>query len=294
MFDFRYHVASLTAVLLALVIGILVGVGISGRGFVDEAERRNLNDRIAELSNELQAARDRSAGLLRQQSAARDFVEEAYPVLADRRLDGKRVAVVVAGSIDRTVDAAMRAVRDAGGRIVRVRALTVPLEDAELQRTLERVPALGGYVGEEHLRDVGRDLGREVADGGEAPLWSALAGVLVEERLFERREPADGVVLVRTADPQAGATARFLAALYAGARSTGVPVVGVERSDAAQSALPVFRRQGVSTVAGIETPAGRLALVLLLAGAEPGDYGTGAGAGDGLLPPIEPLPAADG
>jgi hypothetical protein len=39
LFDFRYHVASLAAVFLALVLGILVGVGISGRGLVDNSER---------------------------------------------------------------------------------------------------------------------------------------------------------------------------------------------------------------------------------------------------------------
>ena len=38
MFDLRYHVASLAAVFLALVIGILVGVGISDQGLVDSAK----------------------------------------------------------------------------------------------------------------------------------------------------------------------------------------------------------------------------------------------------------------
>ena len=38
MFDLRYHVASLAAVFLALVIGILVGVAMSGK--VDDAEIR--------------------------------------------------------------------------------------------------------------------------------------------------------------------------------------------------------------------------------------------------------------
>ena len=38
MFDLRYHVASLAAVFLALLIGILVGVGISDRGLVDRAK----------------------------------------------------------------------------------------------------------------------------------------------------------------------------------------------------------------------------------------------------------------
>ena len=51
MFDLRYHVASLAAVFLALVIGILVGVGISRRGLVDDAERKLLNEQIASLQS---------------------------------------------------------------------------------------------------------------------------------------------------------------------------------------------------------------------------------------------------
>ena len=56
MFDLRYHVASLTAVFVALVIGILVGVGLSGKGFVNDAERDNLTSQIADLRHERDAA----------------------------------------------------------------------------------------------------------------------------------------------------------------------------------------------------------------------------------------------
>ena len=52
MLDLRYHVASLSAVFLALVVGILVGVGISGRGFVDKSERRNFQNQIAALQGQ--------------------------------------------------------------------------------------------------------------------------------------------------------------------------------------------------------------------------------------------------
>src|SRR6185312_14365836 len=47
MFDLRYHVASLAAVFLALIIGILVGVGISDRGLVDSAKTKFLQDEVA-------------------------------------------------------------------------------------------------------------------------------------------------------------------------------------------------------------------------------------------------------
>src|SRR5437867_3915245 len=57
MFDLRYHVASLAAVFLALVIGILVGVGISDRGYVDKGYRGLLEQRIAKLQSDLNDAR---------------------------------------------------------------------------------------------------------------------------------------------------------------------------------------------------------------------------------------------
>jgi hypothetical protein len=52
----------------------------------------------------------------------------------------------------------------------------------------------------------------------------------------------------------------------------------------------VFKRGGLSTVDSVATPAGRLALVLLLGGAEPGDYGVEETASDGVLPPLEAVP----
>ena len=76
MFDLRYHVASLAAVFLMLVVGILIGVGISGRGFVDDAERNRFNARIAGLQEEVDAANATAEDFERRQQAAEDFVDE--------------------------------------------------------------------------------------------------------------------------------------------------------------------------------------------------------------------------
>src|SRR5919198_1396243 len=98
MFDLRYHVASLAAVFLALIVGILVGVGISGRGFVDKSERRNFENRIAVLQgrvDRLTAEKDLAG---RQGVAAESYVEDTYPVLMKGRLAGHKIAVIVIGS----------------------------------------------------------------------------------------------------------------------------------------------------------------------------------------------------
>jgi hypothetical protein len=291
VFDLRYHVASLVAVFLMLIVGILVGVGISGRGFVDDAERDRFNERIANLQDQVDAAAASAEDLERRQRAAQAFVESAYPVLADRRLDKKRIAVLVVGSVGPTLEFVERALSESdAGAPLRMRAITVPLRFDAIESTLLARAEFGGYAGEDNLGNLGRDLGRELAGGGLTPLWDALSGNLVEERSGDSREPADGVVVIREAEPQQGPTSRFLAGLYAGVGSTGAPAVGVEPTRVEQSAIPVFERYRLSTVDGVDTEVGRLALELLLGGALPGDYGVRDTAKDGILPPIEPLP----
>ena len=294
MLDFRYHAISLAAVFLALVIGILAGVGISGRGFVDDAERDSFNRRIEQLDGRVDAAKERADDLERRQAAAQEFVESAYPVLADERLAGRKVAVLVVGSVDSTVEWVRRALQRSDGAVVRLRAVTVPLPTDDVERALLSRAAFGGYVGEDELDNLGRDLGRELAAGGETPLWDLLTPVLVGQREGSLEQPADALVVIREAEPQQHATSRFLAGLYRGLASTGQPVVGVEPTRVLQSAIAAFQRNGLSTVDGVDTPLGGLALILLLGGGEPGDYGIRDTAEDGILPPLEPLPANGG
>jgi hypothetical protein len=295
VFDLRYHVASLAAVFLMLVVGILIGVGISGRGFVDDAERKQLEGRIAGLEEQVDAANANADDFELRQQAAEDFVKSAYPALAAKRLDGKNLAILVLGPVDPSVSAIERAVEeDADGRVGRMRALELPLRLEAVEAALSEKPELGGYVGDDQLGNLGRDLGRELAAGGETPLWDALESEIVEVREGGLAEPVDGVIVLRTAEPQVAESSRFLAGLYQGLGSAGVPVVGVEPAQLEQSAIPVFQRYRLSTVDGVDTPVGALAMLLVLAELDAaGDYGVRDTA-DRILPPIEPLPTPSG
>jgi len=292
VFDFRYHVASLIAVFIALVIGILVGIGLSGRGFVSDAERKNLESRIDDLTKDRDAARSQLAEVTSRQAATDHYADETYDALVASRLDGKRIATVFVASLDRTVDSAVeQAVQAGGGRVSRLRALRVPLDVRAIERIVSRRPALREYAGTDHLRTLGRDIGLELVFGGKTPLSDALGEVLLEEREGGNQAPVDGIVVSRSAGPQVGPTHDFLAGLYEGLAGSAVPAVGVERSHSGSSAVPVFTQAGLSTVDGVETSAGRLALVLELAGATPGHYGVSPTATSGVLPPVTPLPA---
>src|SRR5215208_8002868 len=77
MFDLRYHLASLAAVFIALAVGILLGVAISGK--LSAADNRFAHDRIDQLSEQLQQANARADIVGRRNQAAEDLLEISYP-----------------------------------------------------------------------------------------------------------------------------------------------------------------------------------------------------------------------
>ena len=287
MFDLRYHVASLAAVFVALLIGILVGVAMSGK--VDDAEKQSLQSDVNRLEAELDAAGERSASSTREQKALRAFVKNAYPALIADRLGDKRIAIVFVGPVDAAVRRDIeQAVEDAGSsNPVRIRALKVPIDPARIDGELDG--DLAQY--RTAFDDLGAELARELVDGGETPAWDALTPFIVEEKAGSFRRAVDGVVVARTVRAQQGDTSQLLKGFYSTLADLDVPTIGVEPSGVSQSAVRNWSSAGLSTVDDIETRAGRLALALLLAGSPIGDYGLKETADDGIVPPVEAQPS---
>jgi hypothetical protein len=281
MFDLRYHVASLAAVFVALIIGILVGVGLAGSGVTKQADLKRARLENEGLQKQLTAAQAQIKELQRTQNA----FQEGYPALMAGRLAGKQIAVLFVGPVDGGISNAIeQTLTDAGAPAsLRLRAVDVPINVQDLDRLLGKRPALAQYVGDDKLTALGQALGSEFAAGGTTPLWNVLGPRLVEEKTGSAKPPADGVVVVRTVKPQQGVTAHFLSGLFTGLSSSGIPVVGVEKSDTMPSAIPVYRDRGLSGVDDIDLLTGRAALGLLLAGAGTGHYGTADDA-DAVLP----------
>jgi hypothetical protein len=280
VFDLRYHVASLAAVFIALVIGILVGVGLSGRGLLDETERQRLQEDIARLDRESDRQQQRIEELL----AAEQYERATYEAVMDGRLDGQRIALVFVGPIDGAARANVEdAIDTAGGTVARTRSLKVPIDALEVQDALADMPDAPA-----ELQDVGRVLAQELLDGGETPLWDELDDLIVLEQPPGPPGPMDGIVIARNTEPQSGATARLLGGFYNGLASAGRPAVAVEPGGTSESGLPVFWRYRFSTVDNVSSDTGRVSLAALLAGARPGRYGLDGE--DGYLPPVPPIP----
>jgi Copper transport outer membrane protein, MctB len=287
VFDLRYHVASLAAVFLALIIGILVGVGIASQTTVEESERQLLEQQIADLRRELESANAQVDLLQRQQEAGAAYIVESYPVVMNGRLRGVRVGLLFIGPASGELgDAVTRTLTDASGpALVRRRALELPIDT---QALYSAIPA---ELGSPTLEEIGRQLGREFVTGGETPYWNALFDVIVEDSLGASDREVDSVVVAQTARIDHPPTARLVAGLYAGLAGRDVPVVGIERTDEEPSRVAVYRARGLSSVDSVDSQLGRVALAVLLAGGEEGHYGVKQTADD-VVPPMEPLPLA--
>jgi hypothetical protein len=289
VFDLRYHVASLAAVFLALIIGILVGVGIASETSLSESDRALLEDQIARLGRERDTARADVDLLRRQQTASAEYIERSYPVVMDGRLRGVRVALLFIGQADPELQGAVTQTLEhaSGPGLVRMRALLLPVEPEAITGPVE-----GDDGATPAVDEVGRRLGRELVSGGETPTWDALAEVIVEGSLGGMGEEADAVVVAHTARINEAPTARFVSGLYAGLDVSGVPAVGIERTTEQPSRIAVYRGAGLSTIDSVDTPLGRVALAELLRGGTEGHYGLKPTADDGAVPQLEPLPLA--
>jgi Copper transport outer membrane protein, MctB len=305
MFDLRYHLASLAAVFIALAVGILLGVAISGK--LSEADNAIAHDRIDQLNGQLQQANARADIIERRNLAAEQLLEIGYPALMENRLEGKNIGVLFVGAVDGSVRSAIeRTLSDSGsGSPVRLVAVDTPIDAKELDGALNGDQALTQFAqGGDDFTSLGNALGRELADGDGMPMWSTLSSNLVEERSGASATPLDGVVVVRswalpenpTAEQEAQAhpTETLLDGLLSGLQHSGIPIVGVESTSEQDSAIDLYRTQGISSVDDVDALAGRVALALLLAGGEPGHYGVKDSASDGVAPPIDSVPVPGG
>jgi hypothetical protein len=300
MFTWRYHVASLAAVFLALAVGVLLGVAVSGK-VSDATESLNAAERDR-LRQDLQEANESLDLANRRRETAEALIESAYSALMDRRLEGRRFTVVFLGPVQGDIRTAIeRTLADAGsGSPGQLIAIDMPIDAQELDEALNGDEELAAYADQDdNFTELGQALGRELFVAEETILWGSLTRQLVEERAGTASLAVDGAVVVRSWQPPANAddeetraTETLVAGLLEGLTGSGFPVVGVESLAVLgeESQIDLYRERGLSSVDNVDTLAGRLALAVLLAGGQPGHYGLKDTATDGVAPPIEPVP----
>lgn len=188
MFDFRYHALSLAAVLLALAVGVVIGVAIGDSNLVSSAKSGIVHD----LSSEVSGAQHQAEQLRSQLGNEESFANELYPIAVHGMLSGTNVGLVFLGPPSNGVNSYVReAVTQAGGNLATVVAVREPIDLAGIARLAEgtRFAGLAPTPAEAEAAEAAEGgegtastgTGTTGTTGGEAAPRSAASGELLED-----------------------------------------------------------------------------------------------------------------
>jgi hypothetical protein len=286
MFDYRYHALSLAAVLLALALGVLLGVAIGDSSLVSSAKSGIVHN----LSSEVDQARRQSDQLHEKLADEEAFANGIYPLAMHELLAGRSVGLLFLGGSSDQINSLVRtSVTQAGGQVATVVAVREPLDVEGIDREAAGTHYASLATSPQLVQRFGELVGRQLVSGGalvnrellsrvRSSLLSAFDGQLtrLEGLIVVRAHPDD------MSSEQEATVEAFETGVIAGATAVGVPVVGVEVSDTQPSQIPWYQSKGISSVDNLDTQAGQAALVYALAG-DSGTFGEKSTA-DSLLP----------
>lgn len=282
MIDFRYHLASLAAVFLALGLGILIGTSMMGSHSV-EGQIKGLRKEFDRIKEEDKRLHQENQTLMDQAHTLDNALRQVVPVVVRGRLTDKRVALILGGQ---GADAGLvretkLALITAGAIISSITTFSGGLlpENAERRQALVDRLGLDATDGDRAGRQLAAYLVRQIVLARDPESVQAVGrlspGILLDG---DYTQPVDAVVFVTDAATEAEATlmqqstsvqARIADAL----REQGIPSVICERQGSPASVMGFFARYSMATVDSLDTPLGKIALVYALGG-KPGHYGT--------------------
>ncbi|HEY3725148.1 MAG TPA: copper transporter [Acidimicrobiia bacterium] len=300
MINFRFHIASLIAVFLALAVGVVMGSTVIDRAIVD-----GLRDRINTAEKNSNQVRSDNAKLKTQIDQLNNYSDQTAQWAVEAQLTDQPVAIVAERGVDEdTVKAQAALLREAGGVVSGILWLENPWnlggdgKSADALRTaLASNTRADRALRAEAITALSKRLTQGAAVAGQPDVLDSLAkaGFVTLEGLGSGdvsalTYPGAGARALVVGGPESSITASgfTLELTRALATSRALTAVGEIDPDATNRGVwlaPIrnddqLKRQ-VSTIDDVDVVQGRVASTLalaVLARGVVGAYGTGAGA----------------
>lgn len=276
----RDHIVSLTAVFLAMVVGILVGIALSS----DESLRRQMdrqNARFNALMDETSALREELDADKTRLAAADRFAQDVASGLLGGRLTGARVALVYLGTRREPPfgSALEKMLRRSGADVVC--QIMVPSDFS--RRVLEAGPSVLQPAASSHeestipegsASEAARMIARAVSRGGAQALFDRCEREGIAWAHGDTSGPPTHIVVVGQSEEMIATRTEeldlpFLRELI----DEKVPTYACESLDTRPSLMHYYQRLGLSTIDNVDTALGQMALVLAMAANDRGDFG---------------------
>ena len=314
MIDFRYHIISIVAVLLALSIGIITGSAFLGGPLLQQLENRV--DSLDRNNEELLArVRETEREAAHQESALSAFES----TLTNGALSGRRVVMWVVGETEAdTVDATRTSLEESDAEIATTIVATsrFDLDDLAAREDLTTRLDLPDVTAADLRVDIAELLGARAGTmAAQGEVEAAVGGDGVQARLQEVVEPlremgylevevsevgdpvvpaqSSLVVVAGSADEAPYDVGPFVTRLASSFAERGNAAILVEGRESAWGVTEALRadgdaRESVSSVDDVDTAAGRISLPLALERDAEGPAGHYGGGPDADAPVPQP------
>ena len=284
--DFKYHIASLVAVFLALGIGILIGSTMLGTSIIETQKQLtdNLDQQMQVLREQNKAVDTRSNNLETNNNILKEFGESVLPVLVENRLIGQKIAIIQTNNLS-LPNNLKTVLQTAGAEINSVTTIIDGFDlsdDKLLPNTLNLTP-------ETDRHEIVQSLSQEVAEGILLGQNTDVINSLTEKGFIKVEGtyglPVNAAIIIGgSKDNQTVKLADIDFPIINYFMENNISVYGVEESNILYSYMKDYQKKRISTVDNINTVPGKLALVLAIQG-QPGNYGIRDTA-NSLLPPL--------
>lgn len=306
MINFRYHVVSLTAVFLALAIGLVVGTAALNGTFVD-----TLKEQVTSLSKQNQQYRDQVTQLEAGAGKQERYAADSASMLLQGRLVNRRVLVVSMSTTSSYVDDVVKMLTMAGAKVtgqieVEDKFFDPASNEGLLDLAGTAVPAglISNTIHSDGVETASNLLASVLLDHNPALPADSLRSVVTSfkeanyiESTGQPTGPAEAVIVLGAqpyTDQQADAKNKNLLTMTTQFDKAGVEVVATNGATGADNIVSQLRsdpalQKTVSTVDNLATPQGQVAVVLAvdeqLVLNRAGHYGLGGGA-TAMLPKL--------
>jgi|OM-RGC.v1.007317931 hypothetical protein len=285
--DFKYHIASLVAVFLALGIGILIGSTMLGSNSIVETQKQltnNLNQQMQVLREQNKAVEMRSNNLETNNHILNEFGENVLPVLVENRLLGQKIAIIQTNNL--ALPNNLKTVLQTAG--AKINSVTNIMDDFDISDD-KLLPDTLNITPDEDRHNIVQSLSQAVAQGILLGQNTDVINSLVEKGFIKIEGtyglPVNAVIIIGgSKDNQTVKLADIDFPIIKYFSDSNINIYGVEESDIVYSYMKDYQKKNITTVDNINTIPGQLALVLAMQG-RPGNYGIKETA-KSLLPPL--------
>ena len=266
----KYYIILLIGIFLSLGLGILIGVTLENKDIIENQQiliTRQIESEFSALRKETDMLRTNLEDIAKEKEQADSLCDYLFSKLTENRLKEVKISMISINASDAYYD--LKQFLQLAGASIESSIIIEP----ELYTLLLDVTAVSDAVNEEMKEPekfyniVAEDLIFSVIEGCATPLVNRIKELHFISISNDLEDYSDVIILFgngREKGLQLYGNQYFDIELIQAAKNLGLPIIAVEPVSVSRSAIPEYKKMGISTVEIIDTILGKLALISIL------------------------------